>query len=145
TTMAVWMGLTFNCAQCHDHKYDPFSQEEFFRLFSFFNQTEDNDQPDDRPFQSIYTEEQKKQKKDWEDDLVKLQATLDQPTPELEEARRRWEAALAQPVAWKSLKAVSEAGEDGFVAAAGKETSLKAQSELQSIAAVRVESIAYFA
>src|SRR6185436_17619254 len=110
TTMAVWMGLTFNCAQCHDHKYDPFSQEEFFRVFSFFNQTEDNDQPDDRPFLSLYSEEQKKQKKEWEDDLVKLQATLDAATPELEDARRKWEVALAQPVAWKTLKALSGAG-----------------------------------
>ena len=145
TTMAVWMGLTFNCAQCHDHKYDPFSQEEFFRLFSFFNQSEDNDQGDDRPFLSIYTEEQKKQKKEWEDDLVKLQATLDTPTPELEEARRKWEAALAQPVAWKSLKTVSGSGEDGYLSATGKATSLQAESELQSIAAVRVESPAPFA
>src|SRR5439155_966821 len=103
TTMAVWMGLTFNCAQCHDHKYDPFSQEEFFRLFAFFNQTEDNGQGDDRPNLSIFTEEQKKQRKDWEDELAKLQSALDSPTPALEESRRKWESALAQPVVWKSL------------------------------------------
>ncbi|HVE40795.1 MAG TPA: DUF1549 domain-containing protein, partial [Planctomycetota bacterium] len=145
TTMAVWLGLTFNCAQCHDHKYDPFSQEEFFRLFSFFNQTEDNDQADDRPFLSIYTDDQKKQKKDWEDDLVRLQATLDQATPELAEARRKWEAALAQPVAWKTLKTLGDAVEDGYVVAAEKSTSLKAESDLLSIAAVRVESPAPFA
>jgi mono/diheme cytochrome c family protein len=138
TTMAVWLGLTFNCAQCHDHKYDPFTQEEFFRLFSFFNQSEDNDQGDDRPFLSIYTEEQKKQKKEWEDDLVKFQATLDRATPELEEARRKWEAALAQPVAWHPLKS-ADASEDGFVAATGKSTSFKAESELPTIAALRVE------
>jgi hypothetical protein len=145
TTMAVFLGLTFNCAQCHDHKYDPFTQEEFFQLFSFFNQTEDNDQADDRPFLSIYSEEQKKQKKDWEDDLVKLQATLDAPTPELEEARRKWEAALAQPVAWSALK-VPESPEDGYLEAAGKTTtSFKGQSDLLSIAAVRVDSPAPFA
>ena len=37
TTMTVWMGTTMSCAQCHDHKYDPFSQAEFFQLYSFFN------------------------------------------------------------------------------------------------------------
>ncbi len=135
TTMAVWMGLTFNCAQCHDHKYDPFSQEEFFRLFAFFNQSEDNDQADDRPFLAIFTEEQKKQKKDWGDELAKLQGTLDQSTPALEESRKKWEAALAAPVAWRSLKA----GEDDTVALTGKSTSLIVETDLATIAALQLE------
>lgn len=41
TTAAVWLGLTLGCAQCHAHKFDPLSQEEYYRLFAFFNSTED--------------------------------------------------------------------------------------------------------
>ena len=37
TTAAVWMGLTLGCARCHDHKFDPFSQKEYYRLFGYFN------------------------------------------------------------------------------------------------------------
>ncbi len=41
TTFAVWMGTTIACAQCHNHKYDPFSQREYYQLFSIFNNTDD--------------------------------------------------------------------------------------------------------
>ncbi len=56
TTMAVWMATSIACAQCHSHKYDPISQQEYFRLFAILNNTEDADRQDEAPVIQIYPE-----------------------------------------------------------------------------------------
>ena len=40
TTGAVWLGTTLECCQCHDHKYDPFTQRDYYRLLAFYNNTQ---------------------------------------------------------------------------------------------------------
>ena len=49
TTMQVFMGLTMGCAKCHSHKFDPITHEEYYKFYAIFNQTADNDQPDESP------------------------------------------------------------------------------------------------
>ena len=53
TTMSTWMGTTIACCQCHDHKYDPLSQREYFGLYAILNNTADEDRKDETPFVRI--------------------------------------------------------------------------------------------
>jgi mono/diheme cytochrome c family protein len=92
TTMQVWMGLTMACAQCHDHKYDPISQEEYFRTYAILNQTEDADRADDSPRLSHASAEQLAHKERLDNEIAGLSAKVNRTTPELEEAQRRWES-----------------------------------------------------
>ena len=48
-SMQVWMGLTFGCAECHTHKFDPITHEDYYSTFAIFNQTADQDNDNDAP------------------------------------------------------------------------------------------------
>ncbi len=62
TTMDVWMGLTIGCAKCHSHKFDPITQAEYYRFFAIFNETADNDQPNESPTLSFPSREAARQR-----------------------------------------------------------------------------------
>jgi len=53
TTMAVFTGLSAGCARCHDHKFDPLSQREYYALIDVFNHTADADTDDDGPLLAV--------------------------------------------------------------------------------------------
>jgi hypothetical protein len=91
TTMQVWMGMTMGCAQCHDHKFDSISQEEYYRFFAIFNQSEDSDKPDDNPLLTLISPEDQRKKTALEAEIANLQRQLSQSTPELDAAQQKWE------------------------------------------------------
>lgn len=76
TTMAVWMGTTMACAQCHTHKYDPISQEEYFRFFAIFNNTEDADRPDEQPVHALFTVEERAKRARIEGEIAEQEAKI---------------------------------------------------------------------
>ncbi|MBL8794075.1 MAG: DUF1549 domain-containing protein, partial [Planctomycetia bacterium] len=76
TTMQVWMGLSMACAQCHDHKYDPLSQEEYFKLFAIFNQTEDADRGDNSPLLTELTAEDEQRIAKLKEEIAQLEKVV---------------------------------------------------------------------
>lgn len=102
TTMAVWMGTTMACAQCHTHKYDPITQEEYFRFFAFFNNTADADLRDEAPFLSIYSESQKQQRSKWQDEIAALEPVLKTVTPELSDSQAKWDQTFPRSLTWQT-------------------------------------------
>ncbi len=96
TTMQVWMGMTMACAQCHTHKYDPITQEEYYRFFAILNQTADSDRNDEAPLMAAPTAAQAQARR-------VLQARHDDATEQLHAAARSlaseratWEASVLE-------------------------------------------------
>jgi hypothetical protein len=161
TTMTVWMGTTMACAQCHNHKFDPISQEEYFRFFAVWNSTQDADLRDESPRIQIFTDKQKLQKTDLTARVAELQNIIAQDTPELIAAQDDWENVLRQPAKWtpRTPRTVNRKGElstkilkDGFVlveVAAEKDTYTidlpvgddASKDQATAIAALRLETL----
>lgn len=80
TTATVWLGLTVACAQCHDHKYDPLSQREFYQLYAFFHNVPENGldgrKGNAEPLLKIPTEDQQRQLTELAASISKLDARL---------------------------------------------------------------------
>jgi len=89
TTLQVWMGLTMGCAKCHDHKYDPISQKEYYQFFAFFNQTADADHSDERPLLKLADEMVLEKERLIEEQLTKLREQLKKTAEEDQEALKK--------------------------------------------------------
>ncbi len=140
TTMQTWMGSTIACAQCHNHKYDPFSQKEYFQLYAFFNNTEDRGRGN-APEMPVLTAEQLAFKQKLADDMARAQAILDTPTPALIEAQAKWEATAGQgKPAWTVLEPIALSAAGKATLTGQKDNSVLASGTLAATESYRVEA-----
>ena len=93
TTATAWMGLTMGCARCHDHKYDPISQKEFYRFYAFFNSVEekglDGREGNARPVLRLPTIEQQERLEELKCAVESREFLL--ATPEAKALQEQWE------------------------------------------------------
>ncbi len=111
TTMAVWMGTTMACAQCHTHKYDPITHEEYFRFFAFFNSSQDADLRDESPIISIWSKEQQIQRHALEKQIAQLKTQIARPSDELNSERQEWIENVSTPPDWADAKPLAARSE----------------------------------
>ena len=108
TTASVWLGLTLGCARCHDHKYDPLTQKEFYQVFAYFNNVPEKGRAfkygNSPPFIKAPTAAQQSRLRELEAKLAAAESQFAQLQPELREAQRRWEKSLdtTRPVHWSN-------------------------------------------
>jgi len=103
TTMAVWMGTSMACAQCHTHKYDPITHTEYFRMFAFLNNTADADRRDESPLLTFFSGDQKARKAELEGKIAEVEARFKNPAPALQAAADQWANQFPLPLEWQTL------------------------------------------
>ncbi|HEY1765799.1 MAG TPA: DUF1549 domain-containing protein, partial [Opitutaceae bacterium] len=100
------LGLTINCAQCHNHKYDPLSQEDYYRLFAFLNN-------DYEAVPAYYTPEQRRTVASLRLEFEKVEARMRAKMPDWADRMAKWEdeRRAAEP-AWQT-PALENEGDNG--------------------------------
>lgn len=159
TTATTFMGLTLACAQCHDHKYDPLTQKDYYSFYSFFNNIKerDSDFRNPRPSIPVPNPDQEPKLKDIQTRVKALEDRLKQEDPIADANQKSWEKLtlerLGEPIAWTVAEPagmLSRNGsllkklEDGSILSSGptpvKDTyDIVLQPGKKKIAALRIE------
>ncbi|MBI3854160.1 MAG: PSD1 domain-containing protein [Planctomycetes bacterium] len=118
TFAQVFLALTFTCARCHDHKFDPVTQKEYYQLFAFFNsldgQEMDGNKKDPSPVTKVPNSVQAAELAELRASASKLEAKLDGPLPDLDAGQARLAAQ------WTPLEGVQVATDSGLKQQADK-------------------------
>jgi hypothetical protein len=111
TTATVWLGSTIGCAQCHNHKYDPFTQKDYYKLFAFFDNGEYEIQGSaserwvKEPSLALPTPEQAAKRDEYREEIARLETVLKTPTQELQKQQEDWERnSLEAAKDWTALE-----------------------------------------
>ena len=112
TTSTVFMGLTMACAQCHDHKYDPVTQEDYYRFFAFFNKLPEkgldgSDGPAD-PSLTVPRQEDEEEIARIESEIEGVREGMRGPMPEVDVREAGWLRDVRENISarWQTLQAV---------------------------------------
>jgi mono/diheme cytochrome c family protein len=116
TTFAAWMGTTMSCAQCHNHKYDPFTTKEYYQIMAFLNHTADADADDEKPTMKVFKPGQREELQKLRDAEKAAEKELDDAVSGLEfaQAQAAWETTVASELtAWEALDPAEFKSEGG--------------------------------
>jgi len=138
TTAAVWLGLTVGCAQCHTHKYDPITHQEYFQLFAFLNNA-------DEPEAEIVSEEMIRKREEIAATVRQLEASLESHFSPSNTSELEWFALAPAAAAAASGRKLTVSADHTVLAATGgdaKDTyTITAATDLADIAAIRLEAL----
>lgn len=97
TTAGVWLGLTMGCARCHEHKFDPISQREFYQFYSYFNNVPESGRAikegNSPPFIKVPTNAQQQRLNVLRGDLLRSQQAYADRQDALQRSLQQWESA----------------------------------------------------
>lgn len=112
TTGTVFLGLTLGCARCHNHKYDPFTQKEFYQLFAYFNNVPDRGRyfkyGNTPPFIHAPTPEQRTKLRTLDERVVAAKQTFDGLREAAAKAQRQWEKQFAAEGDWNPARGLAK-------------------------------------